>query len=412
MFKAEKFNLKNGLKTCVLTNKSVDSVTIHLKGLAGSNFEKSNQIGSAHLLQHLNLTQGNKNKLLSRGGKIIGVTSRDDVLYMVKVLKADVIDSLEFLSNIFNNPQFSKSEFEKQKEIAIQEITRMKNVPEKLIGRISHKLMFPKDRLAKFNTGDENDIRRLQTNNIADFRTEYYYPNNFVLVISGAVSTKNVLAYTQKYFGDFQKRKPTEYVAHKVYDGFSSQNYILQNSKQTHVKIDFNGYKTSEDKKYPALILSYLVDNYLRNLVKETIGLVYKINCASISTGSYGTFNIYFASDDKNVEKILSEIKRCFSNVESLTTVRNIEHIKTKILANLTYGFEKTSIRAEYYSDLLLHGRDEQDHVYEMKTIKLLTVPKVKALAKELLSQQPKITVISSGKNQIDVEKLWRVQEG
>jgi len=412
MFKTEKFNLKNGLKICIIPNKSVDSVTFHLKGLAGSNFEKSNQVGSAHLIQHLNSTQGNKNKILSKGGKIIGVTSRDDVLYMVKVLKEDIIDSLEFLSNVFNKQEFPNSEFEKQKEVAIQEITRMKNVPEKLIGRISHKLMFPNDRLAKFNTGDEIDIRRLKINDVEDFKSEYYYPNNFVLVISGAVSTKNVLPYVQKYFGDFTKGKSAEYITHKLYSGFSSQNYLLQNSRQTHVKIDFDAYRTSEDKKYAALILSYLIDSYLKNLVKETIGLVYKISCSSISTGSYGTFSIYFASDDKNVEKILSEIKRCLSNIENLVTVRNIEQVKTKILANLTFGFEKTSIRAEYYSDLLLHGREEQDHTYEMKTIKMLAVPKVKGLAKELLSQQPKITIISSGKNQIDAEKLWKAQEG
>ena len=304
MFKEEKFNLKNGLKICIIPNKSVGSVTIHLKGIAGSNFEKPNQVGSAHLLQHLNLTQGNKNKILSRGGKIIGVTSRDDVLYMVKVLKEDVIDSLEFLSTIFTKKEFSQNEFEKQKEVAIQEVTRVKNAPEKLVTRISNKLMFPKDRMAKFNTGDEIDIRRLQINNIYDFRDEHYFPNNFVLVISGAVSIKNVLSYVQKYFGGFTKGLSAEYATHNLDTGFSSQNYVLQNSKQAHVKIDFNGYKTSENKKYAALVLSYLIDSYLKNLIKETIGLAYKINCSSISTGSYGTFSIYFASDDKNVEKL------------------------------------------------------------------------------------------------------------
>lgn len=402
--------LKNGLRVCVIPYKGVDSVTIHLKGRAGSNFEKQNEIGAAHLLEHININNGNKNKITSHGGKIIGVTSRDDVLHMVKVLKEDLLDGLDFLSNIFKKGAVSQVQLEKEKSVSIQELNRIKNMPEKLIGRIFHKVLYPNDRLAKLNIGGEEEIRRLTVNDVVSFRDRLYFPNNFVLVLSGDVQESAILPYIRRFFEEFPKGQTAQHPVHKTTDDFQTQILIQPNLKQTHVKLSFYGYKISDDKKYASSVVSFLIDSYLKNLIKETLGHAYNISCSSFSGGSYGVFSIYFASEDTNVENILREIKRCVENFGNIVSSRNLEQVKQKLLTNFTFGFEKTSIRAEYYSDLLLHGRAEQNHEFETKKIKNLTIAEVKNVSEEIFSQEPKITVVTSD-DKLNVGKIWQGQK-
>jgi len=388
------YNLKNSLKVCFLPYPGVDSVTLHLRGLAGSNFENSSQIGASHILEHLSFNIGNKQKILLQGGKIIGVTSRDDVLYMVKTLKENVLDSIEFLSQIFKKNEFCKSDFENQKNVVTQEIIRVKGSPEKLISRASYKILYPKQRLSKFNTGEENDLKALKIEEVYSFKDTKYFPNNFVLVISGDVNHNNIFPYIEKYFGDYPVGQKTSHLSHKQNSKKEIQIIHIP-VKQTHVKIDFYGYEIRNDKKYGSAVLALALDLYLKNLIREKLGLVYNINCNSFSTGSYGLFSVYFACGREKSEELINMVLETIKESKKILSTRNLEHVKKITLANMIYGFEKTSVRADYYSELLLHGMPYQNHLYEMGKIKNLSINAVKEIANEINNQKPKITIIT-----------------
>lgn len=388
--------LKNGLGVYVIPRADVDSVTIHLKGLAGSNYEKSNQIGLAHLLEHLNLLKGNKNKILINGGRILGVTSRDDVLYMVKVLKEDVLDGLEFLSHIFDKNSFSNEDATTQKKIVIQEIKRSQNIPEKIINSISYKILFPNDRLSIKNTGYENHIRALEIKELNSFQDKCYTPNNFVLVLCGNIKQNNVFPYIEKFFSHIPKGQKLNHTKHNTNEIKGVQSIKIKGLKQNHVKIDFYGYKTKDDKRYSSIILASILNTFLKNLIREKLGYVYGISCNSFSTGSYGLFSIGFSCEKEKVQEVIKIILDVLKNIQKIIGIRNIEHVKKKVGADFTFRFEKTSQIAEYYSDLLLHGSENQNHLYELKAIKNTNVQDIGETAFEITTQEPKITILTS----------------
>ncbi|MBU0534843.1 MAG: pitrilysin family protein [Patescibacteria group bacterium] len=388
--------LKNGLRICVIPRANVDSVTIHLKGFAGSSYENASQIGAAHLLEHLNLLKGNKNKILINGGKILGVTSRDDVLYMVKVLKEDVLDGLEFLFHIFDKNDFSSEDILIQKKVVIQEIKRSQNIPERLINSMSYKILFPNDRLSIKNTGYENSIRELNTKNINFFQERRYTPNNFVLVLCGNVSQNSIVPYIENFFCRLPKGKRSDHVKHKRNEKRETQRIKMNGIKQNYIKIDFYGYKTNEDRKYSSAILALVLDTFLKNLIREKLGYVYGISCNSFSTGTYGLFSISLSCEKEKVQEVIKVVFAALNNIQKIASVRNIEHVKKRIIADFKFRFEKTSQIAEFYSDLLLHGNESQNHLYELKAIKKCDMKNIVGSALEIISQEPKITLFTS----------------
>jgi len=399
--------LKNGLKVCLIPDKNSDAVTIHLKGLVGSNFEKNSQIGSAHILEHLYTSSNWGNKIVSDGGKIVGVTSRDDVLFMVKVSKSGVIDGLEFLSKVFTKELISVNDFNRLRSISLQEIKRILSNPEKFLGRISSSTSFPEGRMLKLNIGEEKYLNRLTVQDVTDFRNTYYHPNNFVLVLSGNISVTSVIPYIKKFFEGFGKGENTEYSKHNQTQGFIIKNYEFKALPQVLVKIDFYGYKVFDDKKYSSVVVSNILDSLLNKLIKERLGLSYVVRCVSSSYGSYGLFSIYFSCDKKNLKTILIEIKRSIDNFSTLISSRSIESSKTKVLSNFNFEMEKISVRAEYHSNLMLHGREDQDYKYEVKKIKDCLLADVRSVSQEIFSQKPKITIVGDNTDIKEIESMW-----
>jgi predicted Zn-dependent peptidase len=396
--------LENGLKVCFIPDKNSDSVTIHLKGLVGSNFERGSQIGSAHILEHLYTSSNYGNKLVSGGGKIVGVTSRDDVLFMVKVPKSGVIDGLDFLSKVFTKSEITKGDFTKLKNISLQEIKRILSNPEKFLGRISSSTSFPNGRMSKLNIGEEKYLNKLTIKELAEYRDNYYYPNNFVLVLSGNLSVSNTLPYVKKFFGEYKKGRKAEYLKHNLITDLVIKEYEFKALQQDLVKIDFYGFRVNDNKKYASLVISNILDSLLNKLIKERLGLSYVVRCVSSSYGSYGLFSIYFSCDRDNLVTILKEIKQSTSNFSSLISTRSIENSKTKVLSNLNFEMEKISVIAEFHSNLLLHGRKDQDYKYEIKNIQNCSLSNIRSVSQYIFSQKPKVTIIGDNIDTKDIE--------
>ena len=403
--------LKNGLTVAILPYTEVGSVTIHLRGKCGSNYENKNEIGSAHILEHLSFKRNQLSNLITAaGGKVVGVTSRDDVLFMTKLLADDIEKGFVFLSNIFDSGNINEKNFQVSKEIIRQEIKRYINMPEKYIGRISYRILFPDQRLGMLNTGDLKDIDNLTIDNVGKFRQRTYFSNNFVLTICGNCKPRKTVEMANRYFSDVVRGTDIPQIKHKESPQFQSQVINNPYYTQTHIKIDFYGYKTSDSKKYSSFFLGKILDKLLKSSLKDRQGLVYNINCDSFSTGSYGLFGVYAAGEEKNTRKIIEEIKTIIINSNKLINEATVHQIRNSLLADLVFAFEKTSQRADYYSELLLHGRKNQNHLMEMKKIRAMTQKEVLSIAHEILSQDPKITVLANNIRNEDIQQFWSAQ--
>lgn len=404
--------LNNGFVVAFVPHRGVKSVTLQLRGYAGSNFENTRERGAAHLVEHMSLECPGKDELLLKGAKIIGVTSRDEVMFMVKVLKKDFYHAVDYLGEVFTFEGFSESMLRSQKGVSEEEEKRFMNVPEKLIGRLSYRLLYPNQRMAEFNTGSIEDINKISREEVFGFKKRLYRPENFSLTVSGDLRSHQVVSRSLTVFGrigpGLKKQNRIKPVKLKKNKKFKIQNIVNRFYTQTHVMINYYGYLLSDTERFSALVLAKILDNYLKSEIKTKRGYAYNVGCESFSSHSYGIFTYYFASDKKNIENILRtvlSIKVIFSDVASPDSILVA---KNQLLSEMEFAYEKTSFRAEYYSNLVLQGLYKQTFSYELNKIENVSYEDLHEVYKRIIGQEPKITVLSDTRIDGKIKEIFK----
>lgn len=398
--------LENGMRVCLLPNREVGSIAVYLKGLAGSNYETLANVGASHLLEHLVL-KGSQNFLGERdllnpitdeGGKYIGVTSRDDVLFGTHTLSGHLEKSLLFLSEIFYRPLLRDKDISEVKALMNAEISRCFDNPEKLVSRLAYESLFPSSRLAKFNIGDIDDLKNLNIDKIRNFHKQFYTNNRFVLVISGNFTVKNVKQLLKKYFSVHTNVSEVE-SAINISSESITRTHNKYNFSQDYIRVDFKGFKTSDNKKYAAQILAKYLSAAVKNEA-QLAGVAYKTEITSYTSHDYGVFSFYGSCPPESLERLVKIFATAAKNMQNKIDKNLMESSKKSIIANLLFALEKPSMRAEYYSDLILHGATKQkNHKYEIDQIKKVAMDMILKTAKKTFAQNPKVTLISNRNN-------------
>ena len=141
--------------------------------------------------------------------------------------------------------------------------------------------------------------------------------------------------------------------------------------------------------------------------IQKVLGYAYRASCTSLSMGSYGIFSIYTATSHNNALEALGEIKNFVDNRHRLLNKKIIEQVKNKMLADRAFAFEKTSMRADFYSGVWLHDSSSPTYQEEIESIKGLSEKDVENVFEEILEQQPKITILSRRFEESAVKELW-----
>lgn len=411
--------LSNGLRVIHIPH-SVGSITACLRGLAGSNYEKPDEVGAAHVLEHLctyatktyNTPNKLRNVILSGGGRVTGTTSRDDVAFFAKVLNKDLLNAVEYLFEVFHQPLLDQDNLEDTKNIIRHEIYQNIEDPKRHIGRISYRILYPNQRLSTYNTGDIEDIDRLKLSRIRAFKKKYYFPANFVLSVCGDFPSQKLFDLAKESFGSIEPaNKNTALILKPNY----KPDFLLENREDLphmHLKIDYHGYKTEQHQKYPAYLLSILLKNRLRHALLEQkrsrASLPYLLDCSSFSTNSYGLFGLYTAIDPKFLESFLLIYQNITRNILQNPIPRNeLEFCKNKAQADLEFALEKTSLRADYYSELFLYKNTAVNHQEELENYRNCTCKDIRETAKDLFRQNPKVTIIDRDLEKTKLKSIY-----
>lgn len=137
MIEVKTYKLSNGFTLVYAPYEQYESVSLMLVGKAGSSYENTNEIGVAHMLEHLvfdgttkyqnqDLLQG---VIVDLGGRRGGSASPFIVNYHAKVLKKDIAKAFDYLSEVTINPLLREEDLEKEKKIITQEISRKMSDP-------------------------------------------------------------------------------------------------------------------------------------------------------------------------------------------------------------------------------------------------------------------------------------------
>ena len=209
-------NLDNGLQIVAIpmdNNTNVVSVDIFYK--VGSRNEVMGKSGIAHMLEHLNfkstknLKAGEFDEIVKGFGGVNNAgTSFDYTHYYIKTSSKNIDKSLELFSELMQNLTLNDEEFQPERDVVAEERRwRTDNNP---MGYLQFRVFNNTFIYHPYHwtpIGFMDDIKNWTIEDIKDFHSTYYQPQNAIVVVAGDIKKDDVFSYVEKHFKDIKNTK-------------------------------------------------------------------------------------------------------------------------------------------------------------------------------------------------------------
>ena len=314
------FTLQNGIR---LIHKQTDSLVGHFGILVntGSRDEDEDEHGMAHFIEH-SVFKGTKKRkayhILSRledvGGELNAYTTKEETCIYASFLIEYYNRALELISDIVFNSVFPENELSKEKEVVIDEINSYKDNPSELIYDEFEELIFKNNSIGRSILGTEESLKSFSAQKIIKFISQKYNTNEIVLSSVGNIPFKKLLQLVEHYFGNIPENSRT--FKRKPFKNYKP-DYITddKNTYQSHCIIGSTAYNYKNKKRLGLYLLNNLLggpgmNSRLNLSLREKRGYTYNIESNYSPYSDTGIFNVYFGTDNINLEKSIDLVKK------------------------------------------------------------------------------------------------------
>ena len=212
----QEYRLANGLKILTHEDHSVPAVAVEVWYHVGSKNERKGRSGFAHLFEHLMFkgsanvaSEEHKNFIASIGGRYNATTDFDRTLYF-QAFPSNYLERVLWMeADRMSSLDVSDKNFKSERDVVKEERRlRVDNPP---FGRLFEVVLdktFTTHPYKIDTIGSMADLDAATIQDVRDFHSLYYVPNNATLVIAGDFNPDQVIHWAEQYFGPIPQGKP------------------------------------------------------------------------------------------------------------------------------------------------------------------------------------------------------------
>ncbi|MDR1912423.1 MAG: insulinase family protein [Helicobacteraceae bacterium] len=207
--------LKNGLTVAaVAMNNDTGVISVDIFYKVGSRNEIMGKSGIAHMLEHMNfkssknLEAGEFDRIVKGfGGVTNASTGFDYTHYFIKTATQNLDRSLELFAELMQNLNLKDEEFQPERKVVYEERRwRTENSP---IGTMYFELFnlaFSRHPYHWTPIGFANDIESWTIDDIKEFHSLWYQPQNAILLVAGDFKPQELFKLAEKRFGGIKNK--------------------------------------------------------------------------------------------------------------------------------------------------------------------------------------------------------------
>ncbi|PKP87579.1 MAG: insulinase family protein [Alphaproteobacteria bacterium HGW-Alphaproteobacteria-17] len=215
--------LPNGVRYAVRNNGvPPGQVSIRVRMDVGSMFEKEDERGFAHLLEHLtfrgseHIPDGEAKRIWQRFGVTFGSDSNAQTtptqtvyqLDLPSITPANLDESMKLLSGMIREPRISELAVAAERGVVMSEL-RESDGPQKRIADATNAHLFAGQLLGdRSPIGTIASLGKASASSVAAFHKRWYRPERAVVVIVGDAAPAELAGLVAKYFGDWRADGP------------------------------------------------------------------------------------------------------------------------------------------------------------------------------------------------------------
>ncbi len=215
----EKYELENGLNVVLHQDKSDPIVAVAILYHVGSNREVPGKTGFAHLFEHMMFQQSENvgqdelfKKIQEAGGTLNGGTSYDQTVYY-EVIPNNALEMILWLESDrmgYLENTVTKSSFANQQNVVQNEKRQSyDNQPYGFNNWLIGKNLYPEGHPYNWTViGEMEDLFNATVEDVKEFHSKYYVPNNTTLALAGDFDYEEVKPIIEKYFGEIPSGEP------------------------------------------------------------------------------------------------------------------------------------------------------------------------------------------------------------
>jgi predicted Zn-dependent peptidase len=211
----KQYKLENGLQVILSEDYSLPVVSVAVAYNVGSINEQPGKTGLAYLLENL-MFQGSQNVgrmqhisfIRRTGGNLNVITTQDKTIFQQTVPSHQLSLVLWLESDRMKSLEITAANVEQAKEALVEEIHQRKATEPYLESSLTFDgLLYPNFAYSHPVIGNEADLRDLTVEDVKNFYSVFYTPNNAVLSIAGNIDRRKAEEAIRKYFETIQKGK-------------------------------------------------------------------------------------------------------------------------------------------------------------------------------------------------------------
>ncbi len=215
-FELFKTRLGNGLKLIVAQRKGLPIFYSTLCFHAGAIYEPSDRAGLAEMVSRM-LEAGTKRLTRSEiaesiemfGGRFITDIGYYTSIIGVAILSTFARQGLQLIAELAMQPTFPEKEFEIEKSKLLSELAEKESDPHDVLSELFRRVIYGDHPLGRPHDGLKETVSQIERDDLIEFWTRFYAPNNAILVITSDLEIDEVIRMVEDTFGGWQP-KPLE----------------------------------------------------------------------------------------------------------------------------------------------------------------------------------------------------------
>ncbi len=397
----KKILLSNGLRLILAPEKAGTTATVLILVEAGSEYEKKEQNGISHFLEHLVFKGTTKrptakviaSELDGMGAVYNAFTGQEYTGYWAKIQSGKVGEILDIVSDLYLNPLFNAEEIQKERGVIIEEINMIEDTPMRRVHDLFGALLYGDQPAGWQISGEKEVVLALQREDFIHYRTKHYIAPATTVVIAGSFDEKKVLAEVKKTFGHLPKSKKVKKMKTRESQKNPQVSLKFKDSDQTHLVLGVRAFSIFDSRRHALQVLAnYLgggMSSRLFQRVREELGAAYYVHASSDLSLDHGYFAISAGVDHRKIDQVIRAItEECARMTKELISPQDLKRTKDHLLGSFLVGLDTSDEVANFYGGQEIMTGEVLAPEQIMKKIKAVTAEEVRRVAKSVFKNE------------------------
>jgi len=354
-------NYKNGLWLIIHPREDTEVVSLQVWFKVGSIYERENERGIAHFLEHMLFNGNDKYRygeaealVESLGGHINAATSKEYTYYYVNI--ASPYWKEGFLFHLTMRATLEEKMIEKEKPIVLEELYRAKDNPTTQLWWTFEKEIYKVSPFRHPIIGYERTIKNFNREILLNFYKSFYQPKNATVVVVGNIDPHEVRKFVEETFAVEPSRPipkrfiPEEPPQLKVRSKVLKDSRIGKDKSYSLIGWRIPPLATLED--YDFLVLNEILTggrtSVLYRKLRES-GIVYAINSYDFERSRDNIFVVSASHHPDNIETYKRKLFEIFEEIYETVDDEMVERFKNRLINSEIFEKEEVENEAAFY---------------------------------------------------------------